>query len=524
MLLAALAVWSRFDPLPEGLRGNYFDVADWSAPPVRSVVDRQPSTDALLAAWGGKPPETFSTTWRGSLVALAEGTYTFATISDDGSWVSLDERLVVANAGSHAKQLATGSVHLERGVHRIFIQYFQQGGDLHFTLLWGRGSDPLQPVPSWALAPRVPPFPRFLESVVLRRGLVGAAWLCVAAWLMALAAAVRRAWPSLATGLAGLVQGLRRTDLPLGRLTRRDHVWAAICAGIAMGVYVRTAAPGLIGIIDTPMFQFIGRVLGTAHNPGYPLYVFLTYPFSYLPIGSLAYRINLFSALMGAWTVYFVFLIARQLGCGVVISFSAALGLAFGRVFWSQSVLAEVYTLNSAIVAGMLLAMLAWERTGRPLLFVGAITIFSIGLGNHTTILGFLPGMLVYGWLTNRAFLTQARTIAAVAVLPCVGLLQYLFIVVRSRQAGTYTESRATTIGALFDVLRGKQFSDHVVFFDWRTLIGERIPFVLSQYFAREIAIPAAVLALTGVFFLFRRRVAQVFLAGALPSSGLYSL
>ena len=84
---------------------------------------------------------------------------------------------------------------------------------------------------------------------------------------------------------------------------------------VAFGVYLRTLAPGLVGVLDTPMFQFIGRVLGVAHNPGYPLYVFLTFPFSYLPIGSLAYRINLFSALLGAIAVALTFLLARQLEC-----------------------------------------------------------------------------------------------------------------------------------------------------------------------------------------------------------------
>ena len=72
----------------------------------------------------------------------------------------------------------------------------------------------------------------------------------------------------------------------------------------------------------------VGRVLGVAHNPGYPLYVLLTHAFSYLPIGSLAYRINLFSALLGALTVGLAFLIARRLGCRRII---AAARLHFAR-------------------------------------------------------------------------------------------------------------------------------------------------------------------------------------------------
>src|SRR5262245_54404445 len=173
-------------------------------------------------------------------------------------------------------------------------------------------------------------------------------------------------------------------------LTRHDRWRDIACAAgaslLAFGVYVRTLAPGLVGILDTPMFQFIGRVLGVAHNPGYPLYVFLTFPFSYLPIGSLAYRINLFSALLGAIAVSLTYLVARRLDCRRPIALMAALGLAFGAVFWSQAVIAEVYTLHAALVAGILLALIVWSDTGREAYFYTAVGLFAAGLGNHTTL------------------------------------------------------------------------------------------------------------------------------------------
>src|SRR5687767_1438380 len=191
---------------------------------------------------------------------------------------------------------------------------------------------------------------------------------------------------------------------------RMDALWAAAVGGAAFVVYLRTLAPGLVAVLDTPMFQFIGRVLGVPHNPGYPLYVLLTYPFSYLPVGSLPYRINLFSAIFGALTVSLAFLMARRLGCRRIISAAAALAMAFGHVFWSQAIIAEVYTLDSAIVAGMLLALLAWGQTGRRGFFYTAVALFAAGLGNHTTIVGFAPGMAIYGLLTSRRFALQART------------------------------------------------------------------------------------------------------------------
>ena len=185
-------------------------------------------------------------------------------------------------------------------------------------------------------------------------------------------------------------------------MNRRDLYWAAAAGAASLAVYVRTLAPGVVAELDTPMFQFIGRVLGVAHNPGYPLYVLLTYPIALLPIGSLPYRINLFSALCGALAVALVFLVARRLGCGRPTSLVAALGLAFGQVFWSQAVIAEVYTLHAALVAGVLLGMLEWGRSRRASWYYAGVAALAAGLAHHTTIVAFLPAMAVYAWLTDR--------------------------------------------------------------------------------------------------------------------------
>ena len=158
------------------------------------------------------------------------------------------------------------------------------------------------------------------------------------------------------------------------------------------------------------MFQFIGRVLGVAHNPGYPFYVLITHPFSYLPVGSLAYRLNLFSALLGSLTVALVFMIARKLRCRRVVAAAVALGLAFGHVFWSQSVIAEVYTLHTAILSGIVLALLTWAETRTAAWYTSAIGLFAAGLGNHTTIVGFAPGIALFVVLKDRAFATRLGT------------------------------------------------------------------------------------------------------------------
>src|SRR5215510_4334689 len=116
---------------------------------------------------------------------------------------------------------------------------------------------------------------------------------------------------------------------------------AAVAAG-AFAIYVVTLAPGLIAITDTPKFQFIGRILGTAHPPGYPLYVMVSHVFGYLPLGSLDHRINLLSAVFSAAACGQLVIAAFLLGVGRAACPAAVLSVAFGSAVGYVSTIAEV--------------------------------------------------------------------------------------------------------------------------------------------------------------------------------------
>ena len=102
--------------------------------------------------------------------------------------------------------------------------------------------------------------------------------------------------------------------------TRRDVTLAALVAVVTLAFFVVTLRPDVGGTEDSPKFQFVGQTLGTAHSPGYPFYVMATYAFGRLPIGTLAYRINLFSAVCGALACACIFLTGRRLGVTRLLS------------------------------------------------------------------------------------------------------------------------------------------------------------------------------------------------------------
>src|SRR5262249_42216129 len=142
----------------------------------------------------------------------------------------------------------------------------------------------------------------------------------------------------------------------------------------ALMVYVRTLAPGL-PTGDSGDLITAAWVFGVPHPPGYPLYMLLAHLFGQLPFGSPALRINLFSAVLDAATVGLTtFCLYRLLTprVGPIIVWQAALGaavggllLAFSTAFWTYSLVAEVFPLNSLLAAALLLLALEWERCPR---------------------------------------------------------------------------------------------------------------------------------------------------------------
>ncbi len=137
---------------------------------------------------------------------------------------------------------------------------------------------------------------------------------------------------------------------------------ALLVALIAALVYVSTT-PATIHADDSGETVVGCFRLDVPHPPGYPLYSLLGRIFCFIPMGSLAWRVNLLSVLLGAATVFLLVILIRLLArrifpaagswTSVLIAGVAALLLAFSRNFWLQSTGAKggVYTLNTVVLA-----------------------------------------------------------------------------------------------------------------------------------------------------------------------------
>lgn len=128
VLTIALASWPA-DAMRAGLTLEAEVDRDGRAVLAEVVRVSVPTQRALAALRYVTLDEPFRATWSGTFHAAADGPYTFTTVSDDGSWVWVNDVLVVDNGGRHGPQRRLGTTRLSRGPHRLRIGYEQHDGD-----------------------------------------------------------------------------------------------------------------------------------------------------------------------------------------------------------------------------------------------------------------------------------------------------------------------------------------------------------------------------------------------------------
>lgn len=314
----------------------------------------------------------------------------------------------------------------------------------------------------------------------------------------------------------------QRRPPPVVRLTRADVVLAGLAALLLFGVYRATMYPGLHAQGDAAKFAFVGRVLGTPHAPGYPLYMLVSHAFSYVPWGTLAFRMNLLSAVLAVVAAVIAYFIVRRLAASRVAALSTALSLGFGATFWSRALYAKGYTLNAALIAAGTLLLLRWSATKKLSHFYWAVAVFALSAGNHLIVVALLPALVLFAVATDARTVLRPRTLAWVAVMVAAGLSQYLYVLVRTWQGAPYLEARATNLTELWAVMTARRFAHEIGAFTVPQLLEVRLPQIWGLI-AGEFGVVGLSLVGLGTILLVaqRRREAILLVLGALGVAAL---
>jgi hypothetical protein len=218
-------------------------------------------------------------------------------------------------------------------------------------------------------------------------------------------------------------------------LTRLDLALCLAAGVAALGLYVRTLYPGLLPG-DSGEFQALARLLGNTHPTGYQVYLLLAYPFSWLPVDSIAYRINLLSAVMGAVAVAGTYVAGRLLTGQRWAALLGALALCVSATFWSQALIAEVYTAGAAFLACVLVFLLYWDRTEHAWALGMAALLGGLSLGVHLTVALVGPPAALWVWLRRRwAWRTWRVALAGAMAGACLAVGAFVALDMRNSPA-----------------------------------------------------------------------------------------
>ncbi|XP_043930364.1 transmembrane protein 260 isoform X2 [Protopterus annectens] len=176
----------------------------------------------------------------------------------------------------------------------------------------------------------------------------------------------------------------------------------AVCVA---AVYIKTLHPSVAGG-DSGELITASYELGVAHPPGYPLFTLLaTLAIKAFPLGSVAYRVNLLSGLLGAAAASLLYYTAYRLSSSHAGGILAAGVFAFSRLTWQWSIAAEVFSLNNLFVSLLMAltvcfgkASTAEERAKE----VSVKLLMKLGLS-------FAAGFLPYLYLPTSSYLNHAR-------------------------------------------------------------------------------------------------------------------
>ena len=193
------------------------------------------------------------------------------------------------------------------------------------------------------------------------------------------------------------------------------------------------SAPRTVMLEDDGLFITTATFAGVAHPPGYPLYVLFGWLASHVPLGEVAWRVHALSGLMGALTCTCIaWVVLRRTG-NRPAAWLAGAALAASEHFWSQAIIADVYTTNTAAVFLTLALVQEAAAARHTRLWIAAAAVYGLGLANHYPLLILAsPLFIAYAVGAGRDFRRRIPYLAPVAALAAAAL--YGWMVWRSHQ------------------------------------------------------------------------------------------
>ena len=245
---------------------------------------------------------------------------------------------------------------------------------------------------------------------------------------------------------AGRTEGICKSTVRILWSDRRN-VWLGLLACLPIAILHFTGVQRSVGLGDSAELVVASYTLGVPHPTGYPIYTWVGKLFSLLPFGSIAFRLNLMSAVFASLTIFLVFqIVVRELrhvsvasGTDYLAGVAAIILVGLSRPLWHCAQAAEVYTLNVFCVVLFVWLYFTWLGTGKVKYLYSASLVLGLSTGTHLSNVLLVPPFLLVTFAVTRGW----RICLLCCALVLIGASQYLYLLLRVMQSPAYVHPQA---------------------------------------------------------------------------------
>jgi hypothetical protein len=219
---------------------------------------------------------------------------------------------------------------------------------------------------------------------------------------------------------------------------------------LPFALYMVTLAPS-VTFFDSGEFLTATASLGSAHSPGYPLFLMYAKPFSWLPLGNIAFRINVATAVSSSLACLVVYILTTSLLKKeallederfnlIAVKFAGlAAAISFGVTprLWLQSNHDKPYPLLAFISAIIFYLLLMWqeqyrEGSERPSYIYVCTFLAGLAMAVHQTIVLLLPAWFLMIVLTDWRMITRVKELVLATAFALLGFSVHLYLPLRA--------------------------------------------------------------------------------------------
>jgi len=165
-------------------------------------------------------------------------------------------------------------------------------------------------------------------------------------------------------------------------------------------VYGLTLHPG-VSRGDSAELQYASATLGVCHSPGYQVEVHFGKLFSLLPVGDVAWRVNLMMVVFGVLGCLVLYDTVQRITGRLLPAWVAATTLAFSSAYWSHAIVAEVYVFYGAFLLAGVWAATRFVFTNKAAWLYVMSLVLGVCCWDRPSEFFVLPGFLAM-WLAFR--------------------------------------------------------------------------------------------------------------------------